>query len=130
MSRKKARETAFKLLYQTQINKDDILEQLLTYFEENPTDDASREYIQEVVTGVNTHLEEIDASIRKFIAASWKIERISKIDLSILRLGYYEIVYRDDIPKGVAINEAVEIAKEYGSDQSGRFVNGVLANIS
>lgn len=130
MSRKKARVAAFKLLYQTQINKDSISEQIQLFFEDNPMDETSREYVENVVKGVNEKLQEIDDSIRQYISASWKIERLSKIDLSILRLGYYEIVYREDIPKGVAINEAVEIAKEYGSDQSGRFINGVLANIS
>lgn len=130
MSRKKNREEAFKLLYQTEINKDDYLGQLGYYFSENETTPDVEEYITDIVAGVNVRLKEIDKCIEGYLAASWKINRISRVDLAILRMGYYEIKYREDVPKGAAINEAVELAKKYGSDSSGKFINGILANIS
>lgn len=130
MSRKKNREEAFKLLYQTEINKEDYLGQLQYYLKENEVSPEASEYITDLVAGVNVRLSEIDECIEGYLAKSWKLNRISRVDLAILRLGYYEIKYRDDVPKGAAINEAVELAKKYGSDSSGKFVNGILANIS
>lgn len=130
MSRKKDREEAFKLIYQTEINKDDYQGQLEYYLAEAETTPDSSEYITDLVAGVNARLTEIDSCIKGYLASSWRIDRISRVDLAILRMGYYEIKYRDDVPKGVAINEAVELAKKYGSDSSGKFINGILANIS
>ncbi|MBN2852749.1 MAG: transcription antitermination factor NusB [Clostridia bacterium] len=129
MSRKKAREAAFKLVYQTDINKDDINEQLELYFDENTTDDKSREYIRGVVSGIDQQKNQIDTELTQYLASAWKIDRISKVDLAILRLAYYEIKFVDDVPKGVAINEAVELAKIYSEEQSAKFINGILANI-
>lgn len=130
MSRIKDREEAFKLIYQTEINKEDFQSQLDYYMSESELPAASKEYIRDIVAGVNNLLLEIDGCIGGYLAASWKIDRISKVDLALLRLGYYEIRYREDVPKGVAINEAVELAKKYGSEISGKFINGILANIS
>lgn len=130
MSRMKDREEAFKLIYQTEINKEDFQSQLDYYLSESELPVASKEYIKDIVAGVNNLLLEIDGCIEGYLVASWKIDRISKVDLALLRLGYYEIRYREDVPKGVAINEAVELAKKYGSEVSGKFINGILANIS
>jgi N utilization substance protein B len=130
MSRKKDREEAFKLIYQTEINKENYLDQLEYYFDEREADPGSMEYITDLVAGVNERIKEIDSCIGSYLASSWKIDRISKVDLALLRMGYYEIKYREDVPKGAAINEAVELAKKYGSDSSGKFINGILANIS
>lgn len=129
MGRKKDREKAFQLIYQTDINKDDFREQLDFFFEENQLSKDSTDYITDIVSGVNMMTDEIDQTIGKFLTSSWKLDRISKVDLAILRLGYYEIKYRNDVPKSAAINEAVELAKAYGSDSSGKFINGILANI-
>ncbi|HPJ23102.1 MAG TPA: transcription antitermination factor NusB [Clostridia bacterium] len=129
MGRKKDREKAFQLIYQTEINKDDFRDQLDLFFNENPMSVESVDYITDVVTGVNMILAEIDGALEKHLTSSWKLDRISKVDLAILRLGYFEIRYRDDVPKSAAINEAVELAKAYGSDSSGKFVNGILAHI-
>lgn len=129
MGRKKDRVRAFQLIYQTEINKDDFREQLDYFFKENQLNDESVDYITDVVTGVNIMTQEIDQSIESFLTASWKLNRLSKVDLAILRLGYFEIKYRQDVPKSAAINEAVELAKSFGSDSSGKFVNGILANI-
>ena len=129
MSRKKDRERAFQLIYQTEINKDDFREQLDFFFSEHNLGDASIEYITDVVSGVRTKKDEIDGCIEQFLASSWKLSRLSKVDLAILRLGCYEIKYRQDVPKSAAINEAVELAKAFGSDSSGKFINGILANV-
>ena len=130
MSRKKNREEAFKLIYQTEINKEDYQGQLEYYLAESEVSPETAEYITDLVAGVNGRLAEIDSCIKEYLSSSWRIDRISRVDLAILRMGYYEIKYRDDVPKGVAINEAVELAKKYGSDSSGKFINGILANIS
>jgi len=130
MSRKKNREEAFKLIYQTEINKEDYQGQLEYYLAESEVGPDAAEYITDLVAGVNVRLVEIDSCIKEYLSSSWRIDRISRVDLAILRMGYYEIKYRDDVPKGVAINEAVDLAKKYGSDSSGKFINGILANIS
>ena len=130
MSRKKSREAAFKLIFQTDVNKDDIDEQLDNFYHENTFNDKSKKYINNVVKGVLNIKMEIDEELKSFLSSSWKIDRISKIDLAILRLAYYEIKYVEDVPKGVAINEAVELAKTFGEDQAGKFINGILANIN
>lgn len=129
MGRKKDRERAFQLIYQTEINKDDFREQLEFFFKENKLGNDSVDYITDVVTGVNISSDEIDKTIESYLNKSWRLSRISKVDLAILRLGYFEIKYRQDVPKGAAINEAVELAKAYGGDSSGKFINGILANI-
>jgi len=129
MGRKKDREKAFQLIYQTEINKDDFREQLDYFFKENQMSEDSVDYITDVVSGVNIITDEIVRTLEKYLTSSWKLDRISKVDLAILRLGYFEIKYRSDVPKSAAINEAVELAKAYGSDSSGKFINGILANI-
>jgi len=129
MSRKKARETAFKLIYQTDINDDIVNEQLNLFYSEHNIDEKSKKYINDVVLGVAKSKIDIDKDLQKYLATAWTIDRIAKVDLAILRLAYYEIKYIEDVPKGVAINEAVELAKIYSDDQAGKFINGILANI-
>jgi len=129
MSRKKARETAFKLIYQTDMNKDIAEEQLDIFYTENNIDEKSKSYINNVVLGVAKSKGDIDNDLKKYLATAWTIDRIAKVDLAILRLAYFEIKNIDDVPKGVAINEAVELAKIYGDEQAGKFINGILANI-
>ena len=129
MSRKKARETAFKLIYQTDMNDDVAEEQLSIFYTENNIDEKSKSYINNVVLGVAKSKGDIDNDLKKYLATAWTIDRIAKVDLAILRLAYFEIKNIDDVPKGVAINEAVELAKIYGDDQAGKFINGILANI-
>ena len=90
--------------------------------------DPFKEYIRESVKGVEENKEAILKLIEKNLKSDWKIERISKIDLSILKLAIYEIKYKE-VPYKVAINEAVELAKKYGEDNSKTFVNGILASI-
>ena len=130
MNRTAMRESAFKLIYSLEIQKQDNLkEQIDVYFEsENIENKEAKEYIEDAVLGIEKHKEEILGLIEKNLKSDWKIERISKIDLSILKLAIYEIQYKD-IPFKVVINEAVELAKKYGEDSSKNFVNGILASI-
>lgn len=130
MNRTAMRESAFKLIYSLEIQKQDTLkEQIDLYFEsENIENKDAREYIEDAVLGIEEHKKEILGFIEKNLKSDWKIDRISKIDLSILKLAIYEIQYKD-IPFKVVINEAVELAKKYGEDSSKNFVNGILASI-
>ncbi len=130
MNRTTIREKAFKLIYSLEIqNYDDLQEQIDIYFEsENLDNEEAKKYIEDAVLGIEEHKEEITNLIKENLKSDWKIERISKIDLSILKLAIYEIKYKD-IPFKVVINEAVELAKNYGEDSSKNFVNGILASI-
>ena len=130
MNRTAIRESAFKLIYSLEIQKqNDLKEQIDVYFEsENIENKEAKEYIEDAVFGIENHKEEILGLIEKNLKSDWKIDRISKIDLSILKLAIYEIQYKE-IPFKVVINEAVELAKKYGEDSSKNFVNGILASI-
>lgn len=130
MNRSTMREEAFKIIYSIQIQKEtDKKEQINLYLESNHIENQeAKEYIEDAILGIEKNLEEIDNLIKSNLKENWKIERISKIDLSILRLAIYEIKYKE-IPYKVAINEAVELAKKYGEDTSKNFVNGILASI-
>ncbi|HXK71582.1 MAG: transcription antitermination factor NusB [Clostridia bacterium] len=129
MGRRKTREHAFKLVYQIQINNDDINEQMEQYFMDNEVEENARQYIVNAVNYINQNHQEIDSVISQYLAKNWRIERIPKVELAIMRLAYYEIMNLDDVPKSVAINEAVELAKAYGSDDAGKYINAVLANV-
>ena len=130
MNRTAMRESAFKLIYSLEIQKQDNLkEQIDLYFEsENIENKPAKDYIEDAVLGIEKHKEDIVGLIEKNLKSDWKIERISKIDLAILKLAIYEIKYKE-IPFKVVINEAVELAKKYGEDSSKNFVNGILASI-
>lgn len=130
MNRSKIREQAFKLIYSLEIQRDGNLEeQVELYLESNNlTDKNAIDYIKDVIFGIEKNEKEILDEIEKYLKSDWKIDRISKIDLSILKLAIYEIKYKE-LPFKVAINEAVELAKKYGEDSSKKFVNGVLANV-
>lgn len=130
MNRSEMREQAFKIMYSLEIQKNENLEeQLGLYIESNEIKDESAiEYIKDAVLGIEENKKEILANIEKNLKEDWKIERISKIDLVILKLAIYEITYKE-IPYKVVINEAVELAKKYGEDNSKNFVNGILASI-
>lgn len=129
MGRRASREIAMKLLYQLEIQRDDREQQLKTVFEENTLNEKDQDYIKEVVEGVKANIESIDKLIEQH-SKGWKINRISKVDLSVLRLSIYEICFRDDIPFSVSVNEAVELAKKYSGEDAGSFVNGILSKIS
>lgn len=128
MSRKLARETAMKLIYQMEIQRDISKEAIERAIEEYPDEPKDHEYIRDVLYKYLQHQQDVDEVIGRH-AKDWKIDRIAKVDLSIIRLAVVEILYREDIPHSVSINEAVEMAKNYSTDESGSFVNGVLGNI-
>lgn len=130
MNRSAIRELTFKLIYSMEIQKENnIDEQIELYIESNEINDKkAEEYIKDVIHGINSNIVEISSLIEKNLKADWKIDRISKIDLSLLKLAIYEIKYKE-IPYKVAINEAIELAKKYGEDNSKNFVNGILASI-
>ena len=130
MNRSEVREQAFKLMYSLEIQKNENLEeQVELYLESNEIlDQNAIEYIKDAVFGIEENKEEIIKKIGKNLKEDWKIERISKIDLVILKLAIYEIKYKE-LPYKVVINEAVELAKKYGEDNSKNFVNGILASI-
>jgi len=129
MNRSAAREEAFKLLYSLEIQKENLDEQLEIYFEnEEITKQEIKEYISSIVKGIENNISKIEDKISENLKKEWKIERISKINLVLLKLAIYEILYTET-PYKVAINEAIEIAKKYGDDNSPNFVNGILASI-
>lgn len=130
MNRSEIREEAFKLIYSLEIQKKEpIEEQIELYIQSNDIDNKKAiEYIEDAVNGIENNKEVITEKIEKNLKQDWKIDRISKVDLAILKLAIYEIKYKD-IPFKVVINEAVELAKKYGEDNSKNFVNGILASI-
>lgn len=130
MNRKKSREVAMKLVFEMSINKENS-EYIIGMFKENNEENLKTfdmEYIERVVKGVYDNIEFIDKKIEDHLK-SWKIDRISKIDLAILRLCIYEIFFEGDIPNSVSINEGIELAKVYSQDSKGAFINGVLGSI-
>lgn len=127
MSRKAARETAMKLLFEIGCRMDEKDEILDSFLKENELNQSDREYIEQNVNGTASGIESIDSMIEKH-TKGWKIERLAKIDLSVLRLAVYEML-SGATPESVVINEAVELAKKYGTEKSGAFVNGVLSSI-
>lgn len=130
MNRTTMRELAFKLQYSLEIQKcENIEEQVKTFIESNDiTNQSAIEYIQDAISEIKKNEEAIQQQIKTNLKPGWKIERVSKIDLSILKLAIYEIKYKE-LPYKVVINEAVELAKKYGEDTSQKFINGILASI-
>lgn len=128
MSRTEIRELAFQLIYSLEIqNKEDLQEKIDLYLEDNEIEDNSaKEYIIDAVNGIKENEAEIVEIIKSILAEKWTIERISKINLSILKLAIYEMKYKE-IPFKAEINEAIELAKKYGDESSGKFINGALA---
>lgn len=130
MKRSAIRELAFKLLYSIEIQQEDNIEEQISLYIENTgiTDEDTKQYIKNVTNGIKEYNDVIMSLISNNLKQEWKVERISKIDLAILKLAIYEIKYTE-IPFKVAINEAVELAKKYGEETSSNFINGILANI-
>ena len=125
------REQIFKLLFRVEFNNmDDMPEQEQLFFEdEDAAKDEDAVYISDKYHKISEKLPEIDSRLNEK-ASGWDTGRMSKVDLTILRLAVYEICYDEDVPTGVAINEAVELAKKFGQDASFGFVNGVLAKFA
>ncbi len=127
MGRSKIREHIFKLLFMSQFNEtEEMPQQLALYFDElEELGEEDRSYMEEKFAQVTAHLEEIDTLLNE-ISKGWKTSRMARVDLTALRLSVYELKYEPDIPTKVSINEAVELAKKYGGEDSFSFVNGIL----
>ena len=130
MKRSAIRELTFRLIYSLEIQKiEDVEEQIELYIQCNEIEDNdAKEYIKDAILGIKEKSTEIQGLIEKNLKADWKIDRISKIDLSLLKLAIYEIKYKQ-IPYKVAINESLELAKKYGEETSKNFINGILASV-
>lgn len=128
MARRQAREAALKTMFQMDVGKIEKDSALQNVLEEFPLEGEDGIFARDLVTGASQHLEEIDDIITR-VAVDWHLERMAGVDRSILRLALYEILYRQDVPNAVAVNEAVELAKLYSTDESGKFVNGVLGKV-
>lgn len=129
MTRRKIRENIFLLLFRIEFNTREELEEQADLLYENIESEEDVSYIRKKVADILDHLTEIDETITE-ICKGWRLSRLGKAELTILRLGVYEIKYDSDIPTGVAINEAVELAKVYCSEEAPRFINGVLAKLA
>ena len=129
MNRTQTRESAFKLIYSAQIQKDMEEDQIDIFCEQNEISKKEEiTYIKETFNGIKNNIDEINELISKNLKQNWEMNRISKIDISILKLAIYELIYTK-LPFKVVINEAVELAKKYGDDSSKSFVNGILASV-
>ena len=129
MSRKKARIGQMQLLYQMDLtNKFDIKEVELFLDNNFSFSDDEIEYINVAIPQLIDNIEEIDSVIEKNLE-KWSFKRLAKVDRAILRIAVFEMLYREDIPEEVSINEAIEIAKVYGSLESQKFINGILGSI-
>ena len=132
MSRRNARKNAFVLLFQMEFNAAEEQEQMTDLFfaeQDEVVTEEDKAYTMAAVEGTRANLEAIDAVIDSF-AKGWNTQRMNRVDLAILRLAVYELKYRKDAPVGVVINEAVELAKKYSSDEAPAFINGVLGKIA
>ncbi|MBU1852154.1 MAG: transcription antitermination factor NusB [Candidatus Omnitrophica bacterium] len=127
--RTKAREIALKILYAWEITGDPIDICFEAYRNNNDgEEDAVMEYAECLISGIGSNLEKIDEGITGH-ATNWRMDRMATIDRNILRIASFELIFMDDVPPKVSINEAIEIAKKYGSRDSGKFVNGILDKI-
>ncbi|WP_270179224.1 transcription antitermination factor NusB [Alkalihalobacillus sp. CinArs1] len=124
MKRRHAREKAIQALFQIDVTDTDPKEAL----EHVLSDGEGDEFLSELVFGTLENLEEIDEKIKANLV-NWNFNRIGNVDRSVLRMACYEMTAREDIPVNVSLNEAVELAKMFGGDESGRFVNGVLSKM-
>lgn len=130
MSRTMAREVAMKLAYSRLLGGEDTPNAVLEKSGiEEPFDAEDTAFAEAVAAGVEAHVEELDTLIASH-AIDWSIDRIARVDLCILRVALYEMLYRSDVPSGAAINEAVELAKRFGGEKSYAFINGILGVVA
>lgn len=137
MTRRELRENTFKMLFRMEFHEAGELGAQLRMFEEELRDPLETKkcitpreeaYLANKCNEIFLHVGELDAAINQ-VSAGWKTSRMSKVDLTIIRLAVYEMRFEEDIPVAVSINEAVELAKRYGTDDSASFVNGILAKL-
>ncbi|AJD32135.1 transcription antitermination factor NusB [Clostridium sporogenes] len=142
MNRRKSREVAMRLLFQTTLNEENLEEALENLKDVRESEESTKEkdyesvdlkdvdidYVKRIIKGIEENKEEIDEKIKGNLK-NWKIERLSKVDLSILRLCTYELKFEEDIPRKVSVNEAIELAKKYSGEKAATFINGVLGKM-
>ena len=129
MQRSAMRELAFKLVYEIEVQKESEEEQFEIFIEINEiTKDAVIEYLKDIKEGIKTNCDEINTLISNNLKDNWSLNRISKINLSLIKLAIYEMVYKG-LPYKVAINEVVELAKKYADESAPVFINGILASV-
>lgn len=135
MKRSELRENIFKLLFRVEFNeKEEMKEQIDLYFDDIPLEgektisEKNQKYIQDKYHAIVEKLGEIDQEIER-VSDGWQISRMGKVELTIIRLALYEIRYDEEVPTGVAINEAVELAKKFGGEDAPSFINGILAKM-
>lgn len=129
MQRSLMRELAFKLIYETEMQKQLDPNQLEIFFENNEIEDEETKlYLRDIRFGIETENEEIENLISKNLKNNWSLDRISKINLSLIKIAIYEMLYKN-LPYKIAINEVVELSKKYSDDSAPQFINGILASV-
>ena len=126
--RSESREWAVQLLFQREINREDLKDSLELFWQDKNAPQKARDFTEQLVRGVEEHRKEIDELLHK-CATNWDVGRMGGVDRNAMRVAVYEMLHRDDIPPVVSINEAVDLAKTYSSIESGKFVNGILDRI-
>jgi len=129
MSRRDSREKAFMLLYQMEIQKGDDEAQIISFIEDREVSEHEIDYMSQLVRGVREHLSELDGRFSPYLKR-WTIDRLPKVDLTILRLAVYEMFNVEEVPQSVAISEAVLLCKKYSSEESRSYINAVLGRLS
>ena len=131
MTTRQLRENVFKMLFRVEFHDDKELPEQLILFEDElePISEDEKIYMTNKYKDIYAHIEELDAAINE-VSKGWKTIRMGKVDLTLIRLAVYEIRFEEEIPVKVSINEAVELAKKYGTDDSPAFVNGILAKFA
>jgi N utilization substance protein B len=128
-ARSTAREAALQILFAIDASGNDVDQAIYDFWRETPNDPEGKAYANELVQGAVSVMGDLDARISK-ASAHWRVERMTRVDRNVLRLGVYELLHRMDVPRAVALDEAVELAKRYGTEESGAFVNGVLDQVA
>ena len=128
MTRKEARENCFKLLFEYEVQKLTVDEALELFYELTEDVEGQSDYIDNTFKTTIEKIDRIDAIIEEY-SKGWKVSRLAKVNLAVLRVAVCELLYMNDIPDSIAINEAVEIAKIYNDEKAGKFVNGVLSSV-
>ena len=128
-ARTTAREAALQMLFALDVAGADAERVITDFWRETPGEAEGRRYADDLVRGIAAELGATDTRIRE-ASKNWRIERMTRVDRNVLRLGAYELAHRPDVPRAVILDEAVEIAKRFGTEESGAFVNGVLDRIA
>jgi len=126
--RRKSRELALQVLYQLDITKQDVNKNLAQFKDHFSVNEERDDFMERLVLGVLEHCQEIDRLIKKY-SKNWRLDRMNIIDRAILRMATFELLYCEEIPPKVTLNEAIELGKRFGSEDSGSFINGILDRI-